>query len=70
MDASADKYTSEDNSQSNPFLAVSQTVRDVLRWLVRFFTITEEDRSDAGIYFGSDEPDLESYSADINTHLL
>jgi hypothetical protein len=57
MDASADRYKSNDNYQSGPIEAVSQTVRNIVRWLVGFFTVTEEDQSKAGIYFGGEERD-------------
>jgi hypothetical protein len=55
MDASTDQYKSDDNHLSSPFLAVAQTFKDLVNWLVRFFTITEEERSRAGIYFGGEE---------------
>jgi hypothetical protein len=55
MDASTDQYKSDDNHLSSPFLAVAQTFMNLVNWLVRFFTITEEERSRAGIYFGGEE---------------
>ena len=57
MEASVDKYESADNPRSGPFFAVSHTVGDIVQWLLRFFTITEEDRSKAGIYFSGEERD-------------
>ena len=56
MDISADKYESEDTRPA-PFLAVLQTVRGFVRWLTGFFTLTEEDRSRAGVYFGGEGRD-------------
>jgi hypothetical protein len=53
MDISTDKYESNSNRQS-PFSAVLHTLRGILRWLIGFFTTTEEDRLKAGIYFGGE----------------
>ena len=58
MDSPADKYASDDNHRSDPFLAIAQTMREFVSRLVGFFTVTEEERLKAGIYFrgeGHDE---------------
>jgi hypothetical protein len=55
MDASTDQYKSDDNHRSSPFLAVAQALKDLVSSLVRFFTVTEEERSRAGLYFGGEE---------------
>jgi len=52
MDISTDQYKSDENLRPAPFYAVSQTVRDVVRWLARFCKVSEEDLSDAGIFLG------------------
>jgi hypothetical protein len=57
MDASTDQYKSDDKYRSSPFEAVLQTVRNIVRWLVGLFTVTEEERTKAGIYFGGEERD-------------
>jgi hypothetical protein len=56
MDISADKYES-DGSRPGTFLAGLQTVRGIIRRVVGFFTLTEEDRSKAGIYLGGEGRD-------------
>ena len=37
-----------------PFSAVLLPLLGIARWLVRFFTLTEEDRLAAGIYLGDE----------------
>jgi hypothetical protein len=51
MDISVDKYKSDDNP-SNPFFAVMRNIQGFVRELIRFFTLTEEERLKAGIYRG------------------
>ncbi len=55
MDASTDQYTSDDNHRSGIFLALAQPFKKIVSWLVRFFTVTEEERSKAGIYFSGEK---------------
>ncbi len=57
MDILADKYESDGTRRPGPFLAGLQTVRGVVRWLIEFFTLTEEDRLKAGIYLGGEGRD-------------
>ena len=52
----SDKYISNLN-QPGPFSAVLRAVMGILRWLIGFFTLTEEDRLTAGIYVGGEERD-------------
>jgi len=56
MDISADKYKSNDN-QSGTFFAIARTVRNLVWQLIGIFTISEEDRSKAGIYLGGEGRD-------------
>jgi len=56
MDISADNYKSDIN-RPNIFSTVLQTLLGTVRWLVGFFTLTEEDRILAGIYLDSKERD-------------
>lgn len=51
MDISADKYKS-DGDRTNALSVVWQAVLAMVRRLVGFFTLTEEDRLQAGIYVG------------------
>jgi hypothetical protein len=51
MDILSDKHASNFN-RTGSFSAVSHTVLGIVRWLVWFFTLTEEDRLAAGIYVG------------------
>jgi hypothetical protein len=55
MDASTDQYTSADNHRSGIFLALAQPFKKIVSWLVRFFTVTEEERSKAGIHFSGEK---------------
>jgi hypothetical protein len=48
MDISVDK-SELDGNRLGPFLAVSQTVRDIVRRLIGFFELTESDKLKAGI---------------------
>jgi hypothetical protein len=52
MDISADKYKS-DSKHSGLFLAVLHTLRGIVRGLIGFFTLTEEERLKAGVYVSS-----------------
>ncbi len=49
MNISAGKYRSDVN-RPGPFSAVLQTVMGFTRWLIGFFTLTEEEQSKAGIF--------------------
>jgi hypothetical protein len=56
MEISGDKYQSDEN-RAGPFFALSQTVRDLVRRLTGIFTLTEEERSKAGIFRGGEGRD-------------
>ena len=47
----SDKYISNVN-QPGPSSAVLHTVLGIVKWLIGFFTLTEEDRLTAGIHVG------------------
>jgi hypothetical protein len=51
MDILSEKYIQNINRPA-PFSAVLHAVPGIVRWLIRFFTLTEEDRLAAGIYVG------------------
>ena len=51
MDISADKYKSDGN-QSNPIFAVMRTIQGLIRGLIGFFTLTDEERLKAGVFRG------------------
>jgi hypothetical protein len=53
MDIQSDKNISNINLLG-PFSAVLLSVRGIARWLIRFFTLTKEDRLATGIYLGGD----------------
>jgi hypothetical protein len=57
MDISTDKYKSNINHRSGLFSTVLHTLLGILRWLLGFFTLTEEDRLNAGIYSDGDGRD-------------
>jgi hypothetical protein len=50
------KYISNVN-HPDPFSAVLHTVLGIVRWLIGFITLTEEDRLAAGIYIGGEGRD-------------
>jgi hypothetical protein len=50
MDISAEKHGTSGNPRADSFSAFRQTVRSIVRRLVEFFTITESDRKQAGIF--------------------
>ncbi len=52
MDISADKSKSDVN-RSEPFFAVLQTSGWLIGWLIGFFTLTEEERLEAGVVIGN-----------------
>ncbi|MGB8212705.1 MAG: hypothetical protein WCE68_04010 [Anaerolineales bacterium] len=50
MDTPSEKYEPNYGDRSGPFLAVWRTLRGLIRRLAGFLTITDEERSEAGIY--------------------
>jgi hypothetical protein len=56
MEISGDKYQSEGN-HSGFFLTVLRTVQGFARRLTGIFTLTEEERSKAGIFRGGEGRD-------------
>jgi hypothetical protein len=52
----ADKYKSDVN-RSGTFSTVLHTIPSMVRWLVGFFTLTEAERLQAGIYLGGEGRD-------------
>ncbi|MGB7537000.1 MAG: hypothetical protein WBM17_00530 [Anaerolineales bacterium] len=54
MDISAEKCETRDNSRPDFFSTVRQAVSGIIRRLVEFFTVTEADRTKAGIYIRRD----------------
>ena len=52
----SDKYISNVN-QPGPFSTVLHTVLGIVRRLIGFFTLTEEDRLTAGIHVGGEGRD-------------
>jgi hypothetical protein len=50
MDISAEKRGTSGDHRADAFSAVLQTMLDLARRLVEFFTITEADRMKAGIF--------------------
>ena len=53
MDISTDKYKS-DSKRPGLFLAVLHTLGGIVQGLIGFFTLTEEERLEAGIFVGSE----------------
>ena len=45
-------------NRTDPLLAIWNTVLDIVRWPMKFFTLTEEDRLKAGIYTSGEEQDI------------
>ena len=56
MDISADKSKS-DSERSRPLFAVLQTIRGFIGGLIGFFTLTEEERLEAGVMVGNQSRD-------------
>lgn len=56
MEILADKYEA-DLERTEPFPAVLNAVPGIVKWLIGFFTLTEEDRLKVGIYFGGEGRD-------------
>jgi hypothetical protein len=54
MDISAEKHGISGNHRADIFSAVLQTVLGLARRLIGFFTVTEADRTKAGIYIRRD----------------
>ena len=52
MDISTDKYKSE-GKRLGLFLAVLHTLGGIVRGLIGFFTLTEEERLEAGVVIGN-----------------
>jgi hypothetical protein len=49
MDHSAGQYKSDEKHRYHPFFKVTQLCRDFINRLAKFFSVTEEERLDAGI---------------------
>jgi hypothetical protein len=49
VELSADTQTPDEENQSHPVLEVGQRFRDIVNRLEKFFTVTEEERTNAGI---------------------
>jgi hypothetical protein len=45
-------------TRPDPLLTIWKTVQDIVRWPIKFFTLTEEDRLKAGIYTSGEEQDI------------
>lgn len=56
MTTESDNYISNVN-QPAPLSAVLHTVLGIVRWLIGFFTLSEEDRLAAGIRMGGEGRD-------------
>jgi hypothetical protein len=56
MDIFAGKYKSDKNRLA-PLSAVFHAGLGIVRWLIGFFRLTEEDRLKAGVYSGGEERD-------------
>jgi hypothetical protein len=52
MDFSADQ-SKPDSKRSRPFLALLQTIRGFIEGLIGLFTLTEEERLEAGVMVGN-----------------
>jgi hypothetical protein len=55
---SMDMLVDKSINRSDPLLAIWNTVQDIVRWPIKFFTLTEEDRLKAGIYTSGEEQDI------------
>jgi hypothetical protein len=53
MDTSTDQYQSHVN-RPDRFLAVLKTLLHIVEWPIGFFTLTDAERSKAGIYLGGE----------------
>jgi len=56
MSVSAGKYNSETNHPGS-FSTALRKAQGIIRWLVDFFSLTETDRLQAGIYLGGEGRD-------------
>ncbi len=56
MDIPSEEYKSNAN-RSGPFSTILYIVQGIARWLTGIFTITEEERSNAGISVGRERHD-------------
>lgn len=56
MEIAADK-SKPDGNRPGPFLAVAQTVRDIVRRLIGFFELIEADKLKAGIHVSGEGRD-------------
>jgi hypothetical protein len=57
MDIPSDKYKPNYGARLGPFLAVLRTIGGLVRRPTRFFALSEEDRSKAGIFLGGEGRD-------------
>ena len=57
MDISADKFKPYYGNRSGPFFAVLRSIQGLVRRMIGFFTLTEEEQSKAGICLGGEGRD-------------
>ena len=57
MDRSTRKYTQDAENRPGTLSVVFQTVRAFAKWLTWFFTLSAEERLEAGIYRGGEGRD-------------
>ena len=44
-------------NRPDPLLAIWNTVQDIVRWPIKFFTLSEEEKMKAGIYTDGEDQD-------------
>jgi hypothetical protein len=57
MNVSADKYESDKRHRADTFFLLGQLFKDIVSWLTRIFTVTKEERSNAGVYLRGEKHD-------------
>ena len=57
MDTPSEKYNPDYGNRSGHFLAMMRSIHGLLRKLTGIFKVTDEDLSDAGIYYGGEGRD-------------
>ena len=57
MDTPSEKYKPYYGNRSGPFLAMMRSIHGLILKLTGIFKVTDEDLSDAGIYYGGEVRD-------------
>ncbi len=57
MDVSSEKYETDNNQRRGGFSTLPKIFKNIFKRLTGLFTLTEKEKSEAGIYYGGERRD-------------